>query len=61
MPACPTCREEAAPHPDNRFAPFCSRRCRLADLGKWLDEDYRIADPDPHGSDEAGGTGGGAA
>jgi len=23
--------------------PFCSGRCRLIDLGKWADEDYRVA------------------
>jgi endogenous inhibitor of DNA gyrase (YacG/DUF329 family) len=22
--------------------PFCSRRCRLIDLGRWLGEGYRI-------------------
>jgi endogenous inhibitor of DNA gyrase (YacG/DUF329 family) len=25
--------------------PFCSDRCRLIDLGRWLGEDYRIAAP----------------
>jgi len=30
--------------------PFCSRRCRLIDLGRWLGEEYRVA-PDP--GDEA--------
>jgi endogenous inhibitor of DNA gyrase (YacG/DUF329 family) len=24
------------------FFPFCSERCRLIDLGAWLDEDYRL-------------------
>jgi endogenous inhibitor of DNA gyrase (YacG/DUF329 family) len=23
--------------------PFCTRRCRMIDLGRWLGEDYRIA------------------
>ncbi|MGH7179578.1 MAG: DNA gyrase inhibitor YacG [Tepidisphaeraceae bacterium] len=29
--------------------PFCSERCKLIDLGRWLEEKYRIAvyDPDP--------------
>jgi endogenous inhibitor of DNA gyrase (YacG/DUF329 family) len=22
--------------------PFCSRRCKTIDLGRWLSEDYRI-------------------
>ncbi len=25
------------------FLPFCSRRCRLVDLGKWLEGEYRIS------------------
>lgn len=48
---CPTC-DKAIPsatlRPDGkkqlnaRFFPFCSERCRLVDLGMWLDEGYRI-------------------
>ena len=39
------------------FFPFCSQRCKLIDLGAWLDAEYRItgvpeADPDaPHGDE----------
>ncbi len=25
--------------------PFCSSRCKLVDLGNWLDERYRISTP----------------
>jgi endogenous inhibitor of DNA gyrase (YacG/DUF329 family) len=25
--------------------PFCSDRCKLLDLGKWFNEDYRISEP----------------
>ena len=25
-----------------RYRPFCSRRCANLDLGRWLNEDYRI-------------------
>jgi endogenous inhibitor of DNA gyrase (YacG/DUF329 family) len=25
--------------------PFCSPRCKWADLGNWLDERYRISEP----------------
>jgi endogenous inhibitor of DNA gyrase (YacG/DUF329 family) len=43
---CPTCGralgEEAAAAPHR---PFCSERCRLADLGSWLDGAYRIGSP----------------
>ena len=24
---------------------FCSDRCKLVDLGKWLGEEYRISEP----------------
>ena len=26
--------------------PFCSKRCKLIDLGRWLNEDYRVSKPD---------------
>jgi endogenous inhibitor of DNA gyrase (YacG/DUF329 family) len=31
------------------FRPFCSERCKLVDLGRWLNEEYRITEevPDP--------------
>ena len=29
---------------DPASRPFCSERCRLADLGRWLSEDYRVPD-----------------
>jgi endogenous inhibitor of DNA gyrase (YacG/DUF329 family) len=25
--------------------PFCSKRCRLIDLGNWADEKYKISTP----------------
>lgn len=25
-----------------RFLPFCSERCKLVDLGAWLDAEYKI-------------------
>ncbi|HEX9101281.1 MAG TPA: DNA gyrase inhibitor YacG [Polyangia bacterium] len=38
---CPTCKKDVAP--DAKSFPFCSERCRLVDLGNWLDGRYRIA------------------
>jgi uncharacterized protein len=38
---CPTCRKETA-WEDNPHRPFCSDRCRLIDLGAWVEERYRI-------------------
>lgn len=44
-PKCPICGRTAAPRPANRAFPFCSDRCKLIDLGKWLGEEYRIPGP----------------
>jgi endogenous inhibitor of DNA gyrase (YacG/DUF329 family) len=38
---CPTCRA-LSEWEGNPYRPFCSERCRLIDLGKWLDEKYRV-------------------
>jgi uncharacterized protein len=27
---------------EGKFYPFCSQRCKLIDLGRWLDSKYRI-------------------
>ncbi len=37
--------EEGAPLPKN--FPFCSARCKAADLAKWLNEEYTIRAPLP--------------
>lgn len=44
---CPTCRKkfEYANLKEIPYRPFCSRRCKLVDLGKWLSEEYRISEP----------------
>ncbi len=34
-------------------APFCSERCRMADLDRWFTEDYRIPGSREPGIDEA--------
>ncbi len=40
---CPTCARQFVETAEARpFLPFCSQRCRAADLGKWLDGGYRI-------------------
>ena len=38
---CPTCGDRH-PWTGNPHRPFCSLKCRLIDLGHWLDERYRI-------------------
>jgi endogenous inhibitor of DNA gyrase (YacG/DUF329 family) len=41
---CPSCKRRgdwfATP-----FGPFCSKRCKLIDLGKWLSEEHAISEP----------------
>jgi endogenous inhibitor of DNA gyrase (YacG/DUF329 family) len=39
---CPTCGKEHVWDTNNRFRPFCSERCKLIDLGKWANEEYRV-------------------
>ncbi len=36
---CPICGEKT----EQNFRPFCSRRCRDVDLGRWLGDGYAIA------------------
>lgn len=40
--ACPQCRKKVLWSEDNPYRPFCSKRCRLLDLGAWADESHRI-------------------
>ncbi len=44
---CVICGKPSERRPANRFYPFCSHRCRLVDLGKWLGEEYRVASSTP--------------
>jgi hypothetical protein len=37
-PACPICKKPA----EDKWRPFCSKRCADADLGHWLADDYAI-------------------
>ena len=41
MTLCPTCKKPASKD-GNKLFPFCSERCHLVDLGRWLGEEYRI-------------------
>ncbi|TVO61162.1 DNA gyrase inhibitor YacG [Spiribacter vilamensis] len=40
--ACPQCGERVPWTTDSPYRPFCSRRCRMIDLGDWLDERHQI-------------------
>jgi endogenous inhibitor of DNA gyrase (YacG/DUF329 family) len=45
---CPICKRKTEPK-GSKFAPFCSERCKLIDLGDWAAEKFRIEvePPDP--------------
>jgi uncharacterized protein len=38
---CPTCGKPVE-FKDNPFRPFCSERCKMIDLGRWVNEEYRV-------------------
>lgn len=40
--ACPTCGNTHVWDQSNRFRPFCSERCKMIDLGRWANEEYRV-------------------
>lgn len=40
---CPSCQKEVLMTPAFPDRPFCSRRCKLIDLGEWASEGHRIA------------------
>lgn len=42
---CPNCGKPVIWSPESEWRPFCSERCRLIDLGEWLDERHRISEP----------------
>ncbi|MEZ6136203.1 MAG: DNA gyrase inhibitor YacG [Pirellulaceae bacterium] len=41
-PRCPTCDILVDPVQGHRSLPFCSERCRLRDLGRWLNEEHAL-------------------
>ena len=53
-PTCPICHRPVALRPENQFFPFCSNRCQVVDLSKWLNEEYRVPTRE---TDEGDGSG----
>ena len=43
--SCPRCGK-LHPWHDNPYRPFCSERCKLIDLGAWLEEKHAIPGED---------------
>ncbi len=59
---CPTCKApyEIATIGDLPTFPFCCERCRLIDIGRWIDGVHAIPGPevrDPTGRDDEGDDG----
>ena len=46
---CPTCSKavDYRQRARNPYFPFCSERCKLIDLGKWVSGEYRIPTASP--------------
>lgn len=48
---CPICKKPVRARSENPAFPFCTPRCKMVDLGKWVNEEYRMpaedADDDP--------------
>jgi endogenous inhibitor of DNA gyrase (YacG/DUF329 family) len=40
---CPVCRKKTT-WEENPWRPFCSERCKLVDFGKWVTEEYKVAE-----------------
>jgi endogenous inhibitor of DNA gyrase (YacG/DUF329 family) len=53
--SCPQCGKKGTWTAENTSRPFCSKRCKLIDLGDWADEKHRVpGDPaSPDEDDEA--------
>ncbi len=47
---CPICKKEV--QLTDPFAPFCSERCKLIDLGNWASGEYVISTPVKPADDE---------
>lgn len=42
---CPNCQKSARYDISNIFRPFCSDRCKNADIASWAEEKYQIPGP----------------
>jgi len=40
---CPACKKVTVYSEANPYRPFCSERCKVLDLGAWIDGAYSIA------------------
>ena len=51
---CPICKKTTT-WEENPNRPFCSERCKLLDLGKWVFEEYKIAGEKAEEKEKNGG------
>jgi endogenous inhibitor of DNA gyrase (YacG/DUF329 family) len=52
-PRCPICKRTVARPEENSWFPFCSNRCKVVDLSKWLSGDYAIPAREEDEGDES--------
>lgn len=46
--SCPNCKNIITDKVEKKYLPFCSKRCKMIDLGQWLSEKYVIeSDEEP--------------
>jgi len=58
---CPICHKivkvpAQGENEEAKFFPFCSKQCKLIDLGAWLDAKYRISEQKTPASADSQGT-----
>jgi uncharacterized protein len=39
---CPQCQKPSLISRENTYRPFCSKRCKLIDLGEWFSDRYGL-------------------
>jgi hypothetical protein len=46
---CPTCGKILRYRDplEHKYFPFCSERCKMVDLGRWLEGEYRVGGEEP--------------
>ena len=49
--SCPICKGPREPAEHNPTYPFCGPRCKLADLGNWMNESYSL-EAEPAGPED---------
>lgn len=47
--SCPICDKEA----DQKYRPFCSKRCADIDLAKWMTGSYAVPSQNPEDAEQA--------